>query len=506
MRLSFICPLLAFCLRASAWTHPGLLVTDLDIARIQAKLSAEKEPWVSAWAYFESLSFSSSSYTAGAVSDIDRNTNGEVLWHDAAAAFNLALRWRVTQEDEYAEAAAAILAAWGETLTTFSGGDDRYLSAGLQGYELANAAELLRDYAPFVAEGGGWDAFVDMAVNVILPLNIAFLNHEEPSEHNVLHFFANWELAQVASIQAISVLTENATAWKFAFDYFKGGNGNGAIGNAIAPLVEEPDTGVLLGQGQESGRDQGHSALDQQLLAAIGQQAWNQGEDLFALNDSLILHGAEYFARYNLGHDVPFEPYTNGIVSYTDISSASRGATRPTWELLYAHYVQIKGLDAPWTEAYLNYTLESFGGVYEKGIGYGEGSGHYDGVGWGTLLYRLEESDLEDIQQGATTTSSQAVTSSPTPSPSSTVAASSSVSAPSVSPSVVTSATATDTTTSVATLVVSDSTVTSINPSVSTTTSVATEYETSKPTSGHSHSHSHGHHHHDHPSGGHCKA
>ncbi|GAB1214140.1 hypothetical protein ATERTT37_003300 [Aspergillus terreus] len=338
-----------------------------------------------------------SSYSPNAVSDIDRPTNGDVLWHDAAAAFNLALRWRVTREEKYAKAASAILTAWGHTLTTFSGGDDRYLSAGLQGYELANAAELLRDYAPFVQDG--WDAFANMAVNVILPLNLRFLNHEEPSEHNVLHFFANWELAQLASIQAISVLTENQTAWDYAIDYFKSGDGNGAIRNAISNLVEEPETGTLLGQGQESGRDQGHSALDQQLLAAIGQQAWNQGEDLFAFNDSLILRGAEYFARYNLGHDVPFEAYTNGIVSYTDISAASRGATRPTWELLYAHYVHIKGLEAPWTKAYLNYTLEGFGG-YEKGIGYGEGSGHYDGVGWGTLLYRLEQSDLEDLTQG----------------------------------------------------------------------------------------------------------
>ena len=107
-----------------------------------------------------------------------------------------------------------------------------------------------------------------------------------------------------------------------------------------------------------------------------------------------MLYRAEYFARYNLGHDVPFEPYTNGIVSYTDISSASRGAIRPTWELLYNHYVKVKGLEAPWTTAYLNNSLEYFGG-YEGGAGsWGEGSGHYDGLGWGSLLYHLDDSDL----------------------------------------------------------------------------------------------------------------
>jgi hypothetical protein len=99
---------------------------------------------------------------------------------------------------------------------------------------------------------------------------------------------------------------------------------------------------------------------------------------------------AEYFARYNLGYDVPFERYTNGIVTYTQISSASRGAVRPTWELLYNHYAVQKRLDAPWTEAYLNKSLDFFGG-YEGGAGsWGEGSGHYDGLGWGSLLYRAD--------------------------------------------------------------------------------------------------------------------
>ncbi|KAL3442103.1 chondroitin AC/alginate lyase [Aspergillus insuetus] len=490
MHIPFVYFTVALAVHASAWTHPGLLVTDTDITRIQTKLAAEKEPWVSAWAYFESLSFSSSSYTPNAVSDIERPMNGEVLWHDAAAAFNLALRWKVTEEEEYAEAAAAILIAWGKTLTTFSGGDDKYLSAGLQGYELANAGELLRDYAPFMEDG--WDTFVDMAVNVILPLNIAFLNHEEPSQHNVLHFFANWELAQIASIQAISVLTENTTAWNFAIDYFKNGDGNGAIGNAITTLVQDPDTGVSLGQGQESGRDQGHSALDQQLLAAIAQQAWNQGEDLFSLNDSLILRGAEYFARYNLGHDVPFEPYTNGIVSYTDISAASRGATRPTWELLYAHYVQIKGLAAPWTTAYRNNTLESFGGLFEKGIGYGEGSGHYDGVGWGTLLYRLEDDDLEAIQKGTTTTTTTTTT---TPqSHTSTSPISTTVSTGIASSSSITTPTTSSSSPSVSTSLSSTTSTTTSNTGTSTT-EVAV-----RPTLGHGHGHHHGH------SNGHCKA
>ena len=91
---------------------------------------------------------------------------------------------------------------------------------------------------------------------------------------------------------------------------------------------------------------------------------------------------------------MPFVPYTNGIVSYDIISDASRGAFRPTWELLYAHYAQVKGVDAPWTEKYKNYTVTQMGGFEGGGGSWGEGSGHYDGLGWGSLLYHLDESDV----------------------------------------------------------------------------------------------------------------
>lgn len=116
-----------------------------------------------------------------------------------------------------------------------------------------------------------------------------------------------------------------------------------------------------------------------------------------------------------MGYDVPFEPYTNGIVSYTVISSDSRGSIRPTWELLYAHYVQIKGLEAPWTTAYLNDSLTYFGG-YEGGAGsWGEGSGHYDGLGWGSLLYHRDPADEVAVSSsttaGAVSTTEAAITS-----------------------------------------------------------------------------------------------
>ena len=123
-----------------------------------------------------------------------------------------------------------------------------------------------------------------------------------------------------------------------------------------------------------------------------------------------------------MGNDVPFEPWTNNIVSFTEVSPKSRGAYRPTWELLYAHYAQIKGVDAPWTMLYRNYTVTSFKG-FEGGAGsYGEGSGHYDGLGWGSLLYRLDADDI--LEAGMSNRSDASSPSSVTQSVGSTKAAS----------------------------------------------------------------------------------
>lgn len=284
----FLLSLLPF---ASGFSHPGLLVTESDLARLRGKLSAQLDPWQACWNKLVSISPANVPYIPQAVSSVDRDNeaNAYLLWQDAAAAFTLALRWKVEGNTSYADAAANILTSWGEELTSIGTNDNQYLVAGLQGHALANAGELLRDYSPF--RENGLDQFRKMMVDVFLARNIYFLEHRDGSEHNVKHFFANWELAQVASVLAIGVLTDNTTTWNLAVDYFKHGTGNGAINNAITNIVEEPGTGNPLGQGQEEGRDQGHSALDFALLGVIGQQAWNQGEDLFAFNNSRILLG-----------------------------------------------------------------------------------------------------------------------------------------------------------------------------------------------------------------------
>lgn len=283
-RLLFFLPFIS-----AAFVHPGLMATSNDIGRIKTKLAEKKDPWTGSYAVLTGMKFAQPTYTNRAVRNLTRSINTDLLWHDAAAAFALALRWKLEGDDQYAAAAAKILVAWGEILEDLGGDSDSFLTAGLQGFELANAGELLRDYAPFVANGQ--KAFIDMMVNVFLAKNIIFLKHEDWSEGVHNHYFASWELCNMASAMAIAILTDDQETYDFIVDYWHNGDGNGAIALAISDIVEEPGTGNPLGQGQESGRDQGHASLDPDGHASIAQMAWNQGTDLYADSDYRMLRG-----------------------------------------------------------------------------------------------------------------------------------------------------------------------------------------------------------------------
>lgn len=98
---------------------------------------------------------------------------------------------------------------------------------------------------------------------------------------------------------------------------------------------------------------------------------------------------AEYLAKYNLGHDVPYTTYTS-YVTQPVISDSGRGNVRPMWELLYAHYDGLKGLNASWSKAYRDLVVSDGGGAEGGGGNYGPDSGGYDQLGFGTLLFRLD--------------------------------------------------------------------------------------------------------------------
>lgn len=376
----------------SGFVHPGGMHTQTDFDRMRAKVIAGAQPWLDGWNRLIANPHAQLSWTPNAQPVVCRsggsycvNTYGvanySVLYNDVAAAYQCALRYHVTGDTRYAEKAVQILNAWGSTLKLVDGDSDRFLASGIYGYQLANAGEMMRNY-------GGWSAadfaqFQSMMLEVFYPLNHDFLvNHNNAC---ISHYWANWDLCNMASIISIGVLCDDRAKFDEAVNYFKIGAGNGAIGKAV--YYVHPGG---LGQWQESGRDQGHATLGMALMGPLCEVAWNQGVDLYGYAGNRFLAGCEYVAKYNLANDVPYAPYNNcDNVDQEVISASGRGTLRACWEMIYNHYVNRMGLAAPYTAQFAALVRPEGGGG-----DYGPNSGGYDQLGFGTLTYTRDPSGV----------------------------------------------------------------------------------------------------------------
>ena len=367
---------------AGTFSHPGLLHTEADFARMRANLGAE--PWASTWNRLITNSHASLGYTPRPVEIVYRGYDGvhpenySTLFHDAAAAYACALRWKISNNDDYARKAVEIMNAWSSTLTVIRGTTDAALAAGIQGYQFANAAEIMRTFSGWAA--ADFTRYQNWMRNVFYVINTDFLIRHNGTEYT--HYWANWDLCQIASIMAIGVLCDDQALVDEAVTYFKNGMGNGCVFKSVYYL--HPG---YLGQWQESGRDQGHATLGIALMGTICEMAWNQGVDLYGWDNNRFLAGAEYVAKSNLiesgtsFYTVPYVTYDNvDGVKQTVLSTGAQGHWRPCWALVYNHYVNRKGLAAPYSKKFADLVKPEGGGG-----DYGPNSGGYDQLGYGSL-------------------------------------------------------------------------------------------------------------------------
>ncbi len=344
----------------------------------------DREPWKSGWGKLTSNPMASLAYQPRPVEVVVRgrdklataSENYRLLFRDIAAAYACALRWGISGDRDYGEKSIAIMNAWSAKLKHISGSTDADLAAGLYGYEFANAAEIMRSSKAWKPED--FARFQMMLLTVFLPVNQDFLKRHNNTKLN--HYWANWDLCNMASMMAIGVLCDRREIYDESVRYFKFGKGNGAIQNTVYYI--HPGN---LGQWQESGRDQGHTVMGIGLVGAICEMAWKQGDGLYGYDNNRFLSGCEYVAKYNLGQEVPFKPYTNDKGTQTVISPVARGNLRPVWELVYNHYVKRKGLPAPYTTAMAEKVRPEGGGG-----NYGPNSGGFDQLGYGTLTATLD--------------------------------------------------------------------------------------------------------------------
>ncbi|GAA5483140.1 alginate lyase family protein [Haloferula sargassicola] len=371
------------------FVHPGCLSSREDLARMADKVAAREQPWLGSWeilvkntdGFLDDAPETQSPITAGG-----RGENYIRLARDAAKSYQLALRFHGAGDERFALKAVEILNAWAAGHEGWAGDSNVCLRAGLYGQQLACAAELLRDFP-------GWERTDFQGFQRYLRERFYSVNHDFLTRHNGTvpgHYWANWDLANMASMLAIGVVCDDPAIFDEAVRYLHEGDGAGALRHAVVFL--HPDG---LGQWQESGRDQGHALMGPQLMGAFCEIAWNQGLDLYGSLGHRFLASVEYSSKYNLGHDVPFVAFVRewGHLGKErqeinpTISEYGRGMSRPGWDLIFNHYVRRCGLAAPWTAAYAGKSRPEGGG-----FNYGSTSGGFDSLGFTTLTHTLDSS------------------------------------------------------------------------------------------------------------------
>ena len=281
------------------------------------------------------------------------------------AAYTHALQWVFTEDEDHAQKARDILNIWSTTLESVGQHDARLL-VGMTGINYCNAAELLKH------TWEGWPAseqeqFSSMLRDVFYPI----IENFDPFANG------NWDASMIQTMMAMGVFGDDEAMFLRAVKYCRSGKGNGAINHYFKPS----------GQCQESGRDQWHTQMGLEYLVNACEIAWKQGVNLYGAYDHRLANGFEYTAKYNLGHDVPFEYYESfeGGYKHNTISDRGRGGFRAMYEKAYNHYHNRVGLAMPYCRRVIQKTRPERGGL--------------QGVPWSTLMFAKQPRDLVPLER-----------------------------------------------------------------------------------------------------------
>ena len=331
---------LAAC-ASEGFIHPGLLHSKEDLARIKEGVAMGSGAIHEGYGVLAKSKYAKSDYRMrGPVKEWGRapNIHTDRAQEDAKAVYQNALMWVITGKQEHAEKAKQILNAWAERLEKVSG-IDGVLASGLQGFQFANAAEIIR------YTDAGWSEEEARRVER------SFMDAWLPTiEHYAYFANGNWETAALQTKMAIAVFCNDRELFEETVRYSVNGAGNGSI----PYMVVYP-----TGQSQETTRAQHYAQLGLGLLGSAAEVAWNQGVDLYGWNDHRLLAGFEYTAKYGLGEEVPFQHHLDRTGKYgfggrndhyTKISPKSRGRFQPIFERVYHHYAHRRGIAAPYSE------------------------------------------------------------------------------------------------------------------------------------------------------------
>ena len=203
--------LLIYCSTAFAqsFVHPSTLHTQADFNRMKAKVQAGAHPWIDDWNILIDTS-TTNNYWVGAQPNLQRGSgtgaclpadNYYYAYANTEEAYELALQWKITGDNNYANAVTNILNQWATICTNLCGDPNEQLLQ-IYGFQFAAVGEIMRSYTNWapsdVARFQNW-----MAV-LWEPGDDYFLNGHDGQCST--YMWASWDLLSLASMMSIAIL------------------------------------------------------------------------------------------------------------------------------------------------------------------------------------------------------------------------------------------------------------------------------------------------------------
>lgn len=328
--------------------HPAVSVAPQELLRVREHILNEEQPWYGYYTAFASSSFASKSYAIkndkDPAADFDHlvpnysyNNYSTSLFNnqmtqDATAAYYQAVMYFMTGDSDYREKAMRIVLLWGSLDPSMAKYvTDAHIHQGPPMYMMNAAAELLR-YTSTSREELEWKEEYSQRYSN---------NFQKPALQLWMERNTNWMNQHQTSVMATLssyVFMDSKADYERILEWATVNGGttmpyhNGAIANAMFEFTvdsngnELPEPVIAI---KEMVRDQPHSfdnieglavlaaiiSAQGTLLDPVMGTAANQGVDVYSFMNDRLIKGVNYFYKYNLGYDVPFNDGLNAPIS-----------------------------------------------------------------------------------------------------------------------------------------------------------------------------------------------
>lgn len=253
----------------AAFTHPGVFSTKAELDYVKARIANREQPWRAA--YDSISSHVNPNYRPSAVAKATSQAQSDLWMEDANQAYNFALLWYFSGNTAYANKAIEILNAWNVFQV---GWNDINVDWGAA--DLYAAAEIIR------YSNAGWkDADVTKFVNMTKTYLLPEMFKKNQSDNRLT--------TKIRSAMAVYVFLDDQNGFNQQVTEWK----------RYTPIYVRAD-----GTSKETCRDTHHVYYGLEGTMQAAQIAYNQGVDLYAVEQSRLVKFLELYSGWMTG-DVP---------------------------------------------------------------------------------------------------------------------------------------------------------------------------------------------------------